>query len=277
MSTTTGVKTVTATAAAAAGPSVTWQMWVPCLAMAACSWLSFFHRTILAALAPTILKETGLSAQQFASINAYFFVAYTLGNPLWGSILDYVGLRVGMLLGVAIWTAASVSHGWMTAFVGFAAARALLGLGEGVTFPGGLRTAVESLPASRRARAVALSFSGGTLGGVAAPLIAVPLALAYGWRTAFVISGAFGLAWLALWVAVSRPPFLPKTEKKTTKISWPNFRERRLWALVFSYGLPAIAPGPIVTLLSVYLSQGLGISQKDIGNLVWMPALSWGI
>src|SRR5207302_7317917 len=54
MSTTTGVKTVTATAAAAAGPSVTWQMWVPCLAMAACSWLSFFHRTILAALAPPI-------------------------------------------------------------------------------------------------------------------------------------------------------------------------------------------------------------------------------
>src|SRR5262245_12568506 len=76
-----------------AADRVTWQMWVPCTAMAACSWLSFFHRTILAALAPTILKETGLSAQQFASINAYFFVAYTVGNPLWGSILDFVGLR----------------------------------------------------------------------------------------------------------------------------------------------------------------------------------------
>src|SRR5215470_5079666 len=273
MSTTT-TKTTTALAAA---DRVTWQMWVPCTAMAACSWLSFFHRTILAALAPTILKETGLNAQQFASINAYFFVAYTLGNPLWGSILDYVGLRFGMVLGVTIWTAASVSHGWMTAFTGFAAARALLGLGEGVTFPGGLRTAVESLPPTRRARAVALSFSGGTLGGVAAPLIAVPLALAWGWRIAFLISGAFGVVWLVLWLAVSRPPFLPRVEKKTAKLSWPNLRERRLWALVFSYGLPAIAPGPIVTLLSVYLSAGLGVSQKDIGQLLWMPALSWGI
>src|SRR5216110_1699577 len=232
-------------------------MWVPCLAMAACSWLSFFHRTILGALAPTILKETGLNAQQFASINAYFFVAYTVGNPLWGSILDRVGLRIGMLMGVAIWTAASVSHGWMTAFVGLAAARAVLGLGEGVTFPGGLRTAVVSLPATRRARAIALSFSGGTLGGVAAPLIAVPLALAYGWRTAFMVSGAFGLAWLALWIAVARPPFLPKRENKSMKLSWPNLRERRLWALVFSYGLPSIAPGPIVTLLAVYISAGL--------------------
>src|SRR5206468_12483667 len=123
--------------------SVTWKMWVRCTAMAACSWLSFFHRTILGALAPTILSETGMTAQQFASINAYFFVAYTLGNPLWGSILDYVGLRIGMMLGVAIWTFASVSDGWMTAFIGFAMARALLGIGEGVTFPGGVRTAVE--------------------------------------------------------------------------------------------------------------------------------------
>jgi ACS family hexuronate transporter-like MFS transporter len=247
------------------------------MTMAACSWLSFFHRTILGALAPTILKETGLTAQQFASINAYFFVAYTLGNPLWGSILDYVGLRVGMILGVAIWTAASVSHGWVGAFIGFSLARALLGLGEGVTFPGGLRTAVESLPPTRRARAVALSFSGGTLGGVAAPLIAVPLSLAYGWRTAFLISGAFGAAWLVLWIAVARPPFLPKVERKAAKLSWPHLGERRLWTLVFSYGLPAIAPGPIVTLLSIYLSGGLGVSQKDVGNLLWIPALSWGI
>ena len=267
----------TTTAAGPADRAVTWQMWVPCMAMAACSWLSFFHRTILAALAPTILAETGLTAQQFASINAYFFVAYTVGNPLWGSILDYVGLRVGMFLGVAIWTAASVSHGWMSAFIGFAAARALLGLGEGVTFPGGLRTAVESLPATRRARAIALSFSGGTLGGVAAPLIAVPLGLKYGWRAAFVFTGAFGVAWLLLWLAVARPPFLPKVEKKTTKIAWPNPSERRFWAIVFSYGLPAIAPGPILTLLSLYLNRGLGVSQRDLASILWMPSLAWAV
>src|SRR5205823_2818761 len=172
----------------------------------------------------------------------------------------------GMFLGVAIWTAASVSHGWMSAFIGFAAARALLGLGEGVTFPGGLRTAVESLPATRRARAIALSFSGGTLGGVAAPLIAVPLGLRYGWRTAFFVTGSFGIAWLILWAAVARPPFLPKVEKRTTKLAWPNPSERRFWALVFSYGLPTIAPGPILTLLSLYLNSGLGVSQAGLRN-----------
>jgi MFS transporter, ACS family, hexuronate transporter len=256
---------------------VTWQMWAPCAAMAACSWLSFFHRQILSVLAPTILADTGLDAQQFASVSSYFFVAYFLANPLWGSILDYIGLRAGMLLGVALWTLASVSHGWMYGFAGFAAARAFLGLGEGVTFPGGLRTAVESLPATRRARAIALSFSGGTLGGALASYIAIPLGLRYGWRNAFAITGAFGAAWLALWVVVSRPPFLPKHERKSTRLTLPNLSERRLWALASSYALPAIAPGPILTLLALYLSQGLGVSQASLRTLLLIPPLAWGL
>lgn len=256
---------------------ITWQMWAPCAAMAACSWLSFFHRQILSVLAPTILTDTGMDAQQFASVSSYFFVAYFLANPLWGSILDYIGLRAGMLLGVSLWTMASVSHGWMSGFAGFAAARALLWLGEGVTFPGGLRTAVESLPATRRARAVALSFSGGTLGGALASYIAIPLGLRYGWRAAFAITGAFGAAWLALWAVVSRPPFLPKHEKKSSKLTLPNLAERRLWALAFSYALPAIAPGPILTLLSLYLSQGLGVSQVGLRTLLLIPPLAWGL
>jgi ACS family hexuronate transporter-like MFS transporter len=254
-----------------------WRVWVPCFGMALCSWLSFVDRQVLAALAPTILRDTGLNAGQFAVVNSYFFVAYTVANPLWGTILDYVGLRVGMLLGVAIWTIASVSHGWMTGLMGFALCRAFLGFGEGVTFPGGLRTAVVSLPASKRARAIALSFSGGTLGGVAAPLIAVPIGLRYGWRAAFLFTGALGFSWLALWFAIARPPFLPRVEQKAPTLSWPNPLERRFWAIVFSYALPAIAPGPILTLFSVYLNQGLGVPQADLTGVLWMPPLAWGV
>src|SRR5579862_2645545 len=245
--------TSTTAAPVTAGEVATnWKVWVPCFGMALCSWLSFVDRQVLAALAPTILKETGLNAGQFAIVNSYFFVAYTIANPLWGSVLDFVGLRIGMLMGVAIWTVASVSHGWMTGLMGFALCRALLGFGEGVTFPGGLRTAVESLPASKRARAIALSFSGGTLGGVAAPLIAVPIGLAYGWRAAFLFTGALGMLWMILWVSIARPPFLPRHERRSRSLAWPNPFERRFWAIVFSYALPAIAPGPILTLFSVY-------------------------
>ena len=102
-------------------------MWLPCIGQALCSFLSFLHRTILAVLLPVILKDTGLTATQYGSVVSFFFLAYTLANPLWGSILDYVGLRIGMLMAAAFWSGASASHALMGSFLGFAAARALLG------------------------------------------------------------------------------------------------------------------------------------------------------
>jgi MFS transporter, ACS family, aldohexuronate transporter len=257
--------------------AVDWRKWVPCIGMALCSWLSFVDRQVLAILSPTILKDTGLTAQNFTDAASFFFLAYTLSNPIWGSILDYVGLRVGMLLAVGIWTAASMSHAWMSAFAGFALARAVLGFGEGATFPGGLRTAVESLPASVRARGIALSFSGGTIGAVMMPLLLGPLAIRYGWRTAFLATGGLGLIWLAIWTAIARPPFLPKVAQRPAKMTWPNLFERRVWALVFSYALPAISPGPILTIVALYLNQRLNQSQADVNQLVWIPPLTWGI
>jgi len=245
--------------------------------MALCSWLAFVDRQVLTILTPTIMRDTGLSAQNFADASAFFFLAYTLGNPVWGSVLDYFGLRVGMLLAVAIWTGASISHAAMASFAGFAAARAVLGLGEGATFPGGLRTAVETLPATLRARGIALSFSGGTIGAVMMPLLLGPLAIKYGWRAAFMTTGALGLIWMAVWATIARPPFLPKNPPKPLQLSWPNFGERRVWALIFSYALPAISPGPVLTILSIYLTGRLKLTQADVNQLAWIPPLTRGI
>ena len=227
-----------------------WHMWVPCLGMALCSWLAFVDRQVLTILAPTIIQRHGPDEPGLhRAASSFFFLAYTLGNPVWGSVLDYFGLRVGMLLAVAVWTSASIAHAGMGTFVGFAMARGVLGLGEGATFPGGLRTAVETLPATLRARGIALSFSGGTIGAVMMPLLLGPLAIKYGWRAAFLTTGALGLTWMVIWAAIARPPFLPKNPPKPLKLSWPNFAERRVWALIFSYALPAISPGPVLTIL----------------------------
>ncbi len=269
--------TVTAKSAGGQALAAGWRMWVPCVGMALCSWLSFVDRQVLAILSPTILADTGLTAQDFTNAASFFFLAYTLGNPVWGSVLDFVGLRGGMLIAVGLWTAASMSHSWMTTFAGFAVARAVLGLGEGATFPGGLRTAVESLPANLRARGIALSFSGGTIGAVMMPLLLGPLAIRYGWRVAFLATGAFGLAWLAIWAVIARPPFLPASPERPAKMTFPNLFERRVWALVFSYALPAISPGPILTIVALYLNQRLSLTQADVNQLVWIPPLTWGI
>jgi ACS family hexuronate transporter-like MFS transporter len=270
-------KTVTAAVPDASARAIGWQVWVPCIGMALCSWLSFVDRQVLNILSPTIIRDTGLTNQDFTNATSFFFLTYTLGNPVWGSVLDRVGLRVGMLLAVAVWTGASASHALMSSFAGFATARAVLGLGEGATFPGGLRTAVESLPAHLRARAIALSFSGGTIGAVMMPLLLGPLAIQYGWRAAFISTAALGAGWLIIWTIIARPPFLPKSPPRTAKVAWPNFLERRVWALIFSYALPAISPGPVLTILSLYLNGRLGLTQAQVNQLAWIPPLTWGI
>jgi len=269
-------KTMSA-AATANAPAIGWQVWVPCIGMALCSWLSFVDRQVLNILAPTIIKDTGLTNQDFTAATSFFFLTYTLGNPVWGTVIDYIGLRKGMLLAVAVWTAASMSHSMMGSFAGFALARAVLGVGEGGTFPGGLRTAVETLSPAQRARGIALSFSGGTIGAVMMPLLLGPLAISYGWRNAFIATGALGVVWMIIWAAIARPPFLPAATARPHKAMWPNFGERRVWSLIFSYALPAISPGPVLTILAIYLGQGLHLTQAEVNNVVWVPPLTWGI
>jgi MFS family permease len=86
-----------------------------------------------------------------------------------------------------------------------------------------------------------------------------------------------GGIWLVIWAAIARPPFLPKSTHMTSKMEWPNFGERRVWALMFSYALPAISPGPVLTILAIYLVQRLHMTQADVNAVVWIPPLTWGI
>src|ERR1039457_752276 len=96
-----------------------WRMWVPVTVMMTCSWLSYIDRQALAVISPMILKDTGLSAASYADAVSAFSFAYMFANFFWGSLLDYVGLRVGMLAAVGIWTLASASHAWVVGFLGF--------------------------------------------------------------------------------------------------------------------------------------------------------------
>ncbi|MEO8096643.1 MAG: MFS transporter [Acidobacteriota bacterium] len=252
-------------------------MWVSSLVMMACSWLSYVDRQILAVLSPTILADTGMSTQTYATVVSAFSFAYMIANPLWGSLLDFIGLRTGMLVAVGVWTVASGSHAAMSGFWGFAAARALLGFGEGATFPGGFRAAMDSLPPNRQARGIAISYSGGSLGAIVTPLIVVPIAAAFGWRAAFLVTGAMGVIWLLLWWFTARPPYLPVRSRKTQRMAFPNLMERRFWALVSAYAVGAFALGPILYLAPLYLNRALGVSQGDLGKMLWVPPLGWEV
>src|SRR5271154_1186772 len=105
--------------------------WTGPLAMLIVTLISYVDRQTLAVLAPMILKDTGLNAADFGAILSFFSVAYMVSNPFWGSVMDYIGLRMGMAIAVLIWSVASASHAMVAGFIGFAIARAVLGIGEG--------------------------------------------------------------------------------------------------------------------------------------------------
>jgi len=250
-------------------------MWVPVIAMMTCSCLSYIDRQAIAVISPMILQDTGLSAASYSDAIAVFSIVYMFANPLWGSLLDYVGIRIGMLTAVGIWSLASVSHAWVGGFWGFAAARALLGFGEGATFPGGLRTARESLPLDRQSRGMGIAYSGASLGSIFAPLVITPVALGWGWRAAFWVTGALGVTWLAIWWIIARPPLLRPGEQKRSSVRWPNVLERRFWLLVVGMGLGGAALGPTLYLCPIYLNRVLGLTQAQLGKVLWIPAVCW--
>jgi MFS transporter, ACS family, hexuronate transporter len=238
------------------------------------SLISYIDRNTLALLAPVILKETGLTAEQYGYIISAFSIAYMIGNPLWGAVLDRMGLRAGMLSAVSFWTVASTAHAFAAGFWSFAMARAMLGFGEGATFPGGLRTAAQTLPERLRSRGIAVAYSGGSFGAIVTPLIVTPIALWYGWRGAFLFTGIVGACWLLIWAVLSRTLPAHPIDMKAEKIGI-KLRDPRIWAFMSAYAFGALPIGFVIYGGAIYLSRNRGLSQAEIGALLWIPPLGW--
>ena len=243
--------------------------------MMLCTLLAYIDRQTLAVLSPTILADTHLSAERYAEALTFFSIAYMIANPLWGSVLDYVGLRAGMLAGVAIWTAASVSHAWVAGFLGFAVARTILGVGEGAAFPGAFKTAMESLPDDKQSRGMALGYSGASLGNLITPFLVIPIALRFGWRSAFLVTGGFGALWLMLWWGIARPPLLRPAPRGALKFLWPNLLDRRAWLVMATFGLGGFGLGIVLYLAPLYLNRALHFTQAELPLALLMPSIGY--
>jgi ACS family hexuronate transporter-like MFS transporter len=250
------------------------------------SLISYIDRNTLALLIPTIMRETNLSAEQYGFIVSAFSIAYMIGSPLWGGLLDRLGLRLGMMIAVAFWTAASMSHAAAAGFLSFAIARTALGFGEGATFPGGLRTVVQTLPPDNRHAASAWR----TAAVRSAPSL-LRSSLRPSSRSGDGVQHFYSPAGSARrgssCGSSSAPGPRSVISKRVSRAEAPaaatggrpdvgaSCDRCAALELILAYGLGATPLGFVMYAAALYLNQALGKDQLFLGKVLWIPPLGW--
>ena len=168
--------------------------------------VNYIDRQVLGILAPTLTRDLGWRETDYAAIVSWFSVAYGIGLLGMGRFLDRVGVRRGLACSVGLWSLAAMGHALVRTVTGFSVARALLGIGESGNFPAGVKAVAEWFPKRERALATGIFNAGSNVGVVLAALLVPWIALALGWRWAFIATGVLDLAWLAVWLTTYRPP-----------------------------------------------------------------------
>jgi len=168
--------------------------------------VNYIDRQVLGILAPTLTREFGWHETDYAAIVSWFSVAYGVGLLGMGRFLDRIGVRRGLACSVGLWSLAAMGHALVRTITGFSVARALLGIGESGNFPAGVKAVAEWFPKRERALATGIFNAGSNVGVVLAALLVPWIALALGWRWAFVATGALDLVWLAVWLRFYRQP-----------------------------------------------------------------------
>jgi ACS family hexuronate transporter-like MFS transporter len=182
------------------------------------------------------------------------------------------------------------SHRTANSVFGFAFFRFLLGIGEGLNWPGASKTVAEWFPREERSVAVAVFDSGSSVGGALAALVIPWIALAFGWRWAFVFSGSLGFVWLFLWLyfyhplhshpRVTNAEVLLINEGRDAPLSSGRRGIDRWMVLVRSWNVWAIVLGRALTdsiwwfyvfWLPQYLSDARGFTLKRIALFAWIP------
>jgi ACS family hexuronate transporter-like MFS transporter len=199
---------------------------------------------VIGILKTTLQHDLGWNEIDYSNIVFAFQLAYAIGLLLMGPVIDRVGTKVGYAFALVFWSVAAMAHAFAASVFGFSAARFGLGLGESGNFPAAIKTTAEWFPRRERALATGIFNSGTNVGAIVAPLVVPPITLLYGWRWAFILTGAIGFVWLAFWMAIYRRPedhpSLSKTElayirsdpaENVTRIPWANLLpHRQTWA-----------------------------------------------
>ncbi|WP_312042705.1 MFS transporter [Erwinia sp.] len=269
-------------------PRIRWLMIAFCFFAIA---INYIDRINLAIAAPHIKKDLGLDDTSMGLILGAFFWTYALMQIPAGRLIDRLGARTGLAIAVGWWSLFTVFTAFGRGFTSIFASRLMLGLGESGGYPGCAKVVYSWFAKKERATASGIFDAGPRAGSaIALPLVAW-LISTWDWETSFIVTGALGLIWVAIWLLFYREPEEMKGLKeqerqnlladrsvqtlgKNEKVRIAGlFRYRTVWGMMIGFFCMNFATYFFVTWFPTYLTMAHGFSLKELGTLGAIPAL----
>ena len=251
--------------------------------------INYLTRSTLAVAAPTVLKDLAISTRQYSWIIGAFQGAIML-QPLCGYVLDVIGLKAGFALFALAWSFISMAHGAAHSWTALFWLRGLLGLAEGSANPAGMKATSEWFPAHERGLAGGVFNIGASAGSMLAPPLVAWAILTQSWQAAFVLTGALGLLWVALWLWLYQPPAkhpaLSAAERDYIRAGQERHLDvtarghvriivqRNFWGIALPRFLADPTWGTLTFWLPLYLTTVRHFDLKQIALFAWLPFLA---
>ena len=235
--------------------------------------LNYLDRQLLAAVAPLLKEEYQLSNVQYGELIAAFSLVYALATPLAGLFVDAVGLRIGSVLAVVIWSVAGAATAVTQSFRGLWLTRMALAVGESAGIPAATKASATYLHPREIGLGTALQSVGISLGSMAAPLLVAAIAPTYGWRAAFLLSGGLGLVWAPIWwFTASRIPMPADAPQAKSEDLRDVLRDRRLWGVAAANALVMSLYALWANWTTVYFVEERGLTTAEANQyFAWIP------
>jgi len=188
--------------------------WVICSLIFFATTINYLDRAVISLLKSTLTTDFKWDDGDYANIEIAFKIAYSVGLLFAGRLIDKLGTKMGYFFSTLLWSVSAVFHAFVNSTVGFIGVRSALGLSEAGNFPAAIKTVAEWFPKKERAFATGIFNTGAGIGAIVAPLTVPIIAIAWGWRWAFIITGSIGVIWMVLWLMFYEIPIRQKRLKK---------------------------------------------------------------
>ena len=168
---------------------------------------NFVDRQLLAILVEPIKAEFNASDTQMGLLYGLSFALFyaTLAIPI-ARFADRHNRRNIVAIAAAVWSAFTIACGWASSFIQLFVFRTGVAIGEAGGVPPSQSMISDFYPPAQRAKAMAVFSSATYLGSLIAFIAGAYIAEHYGWRMAFIVIGAPGIALAVLLRFTTREP-----------------------------------------------------------------------